>query len=53
MVRTPSTSREPRRRRNRLRCTSVSAEEPATSKDSCTRESVVFTPWPPGPDERE
>ena len=23
------------------------------SKDSSTRESVVLTPWPPGPDERE
>src|SRR4029453_16825561 len=26
--------------------------EPATPKRSSTRESVVFTPWPPGPDER-
>ena len=31
----------------------VEHTDAATSKESWTRESVVFTPWPPGPDARE
>lgn len=37
----------------RLRWVSFSAVVVAKSKLSCTRESVVLTPWPPGPEERE
>ena len=52
-VRTPSTSRPARRSSARARRDGPKAEELATSKSNSTRESVVFTPCPPGPDERE
>ena len=52
-VSTPLTRRGPSRSSAlRLRC-SGSAVVWARSKTSSTRESVVFTPCPPGPDERE
>ena len=52
-VTTPSTSRPSSRASIRARVVSGSDGERATSKESSTRESAVFTPWPPGPDERE
>ena len=52
-VSTPSISREPSRSRARDRCTSLSAGLPCTSYDSSTLLSVVLTPWPPGPEDRE
>ena len=51
-VTTPSTTRWARRSRARARCTSVSTAEFATSQLSSTRLSLVFTPCPPGPEER-
>ena len=41
------------RPRTRSRCTSLSAVVVPRSRLSCTRESVVLTPWPPGPEARE
>lgn len=52
-VRTPSTSRPARRSSARARRDGPKAEELAMSKSNSTRESVVFTACPPGPDERE
>ena len=50
---TPSTSRSASRARARcLRC-SGNAAVALRSNTSSTRESVVFTPWPPGPEARE
>lgn len=52
-VTTPST-RRPRRLPNaRSRCVSESADDASRSQLSSTRESVVLTPWPPGPDALE
>ena len=53
MTRHPAVSRGPSRCNARLRSNSGTLGDVARSKMSCTRESVVFTPWPPGPDERE
>jgi Protein of unknown function (DUF2510) len=52
-VTTPSTRRLPSRSSARARTTGPSDGERATSKDSSTLLSVVFTDWPPGPEERE
>ncbi len=41
------------RPRARSRWTSFSAVVVPKSRPSCTRESVVLTPWPPGPEARE
>ena len=49
---TPSTSRPPSPSIARARWVAESAREPATSNDSSTRESAVFTDCPPGPDDR-
>ena len=40
----------PRTPTARARCSGVSAVLAARSQLSCTRESAVFTPWPPGPE---
>ena len=53
IVMTPPTSRPARRSSARARRVGPNAEELATSKSNSTRESVVFTPCPPGPDDRE
>jgi hypothetical protein len=53
IVMTPSTSRPARRSSARARRVGPNAEELAMSKSNSTRESVVSTPCPPGPDERE
>src|SRR6266511_6229288 len=45
-------SREARRRRARALASGGNDGEPARSKRSSTRESVVLTPWPPGPEAR-
>ena len=50
-VSTPSTSRPASWSSTRRRTWSGRAE-PAASHTSSTRESVVFTPWPPGPEDR-
>ena len=42
-----------RRLRTRSRWTSLNAVVVPKSSLSCTRESVVSTPWPPGPEARE
>ena len=49
-VRTLPFNRDANLRSRRSRCTSSRAAEPARSKDNWTLESVVLTPWPPGPD---
>ena len=41
-----------RRENSRSRCSGVRAVLAPMSKLSWTRESVVLTPWPPGPDAR-
>jgi hypothetical protein len=51
-VSTPPTNLPESRSSARDRCTGPSAVVPATSRLSSTRESAVFTDWPPGPDER-
>src|SRR5829696_8377610 len=48
----PESSRGPRRRTASSLASSVSDGDPARSKRSSTRESVVFTPCPPGPEAR-
>jgi len=53
IVSIPSTIRPLARSRSCSRCTGERTEDPATSHTSSTRESAVFTPCPPGPDERE
>ena len=53
MVIVVPTKRSRRRSSTRARWTSSSASLAAMSKVSCTRESVVLTPWPPGPELRE
>jgi hypothetical protein len=53
IVMTPPTSRPARRSSARARRVGPNAVELATSKSNSTRESVVFTPCPPGPDDRE
>jgi DNA-binding transcriptional ArsR family regulator len=53
IVMTPPTSRPARRSSARARRVGPNAAELATSKSNSTRESVVFTPCPPGPDDRE
>jgi len=53
MTRHPPVSRGPSRCIARSRRRSGMLGDLARSKMSSTRESVVFTPWPPGPDERE
>lgn len=53
MTRHPAVSRGPSRCIARSRSDSGMLGDVARSKMSCTRESVVFTPWPPGPDDRE
>ena len=53
MTRHPAVSRGPSRCNARSRSRSGMLGDVARSKMSCTRESVVFTPCPPGPDERE
>ena len=53
IVRTPSTTRLLRRSRSRSRWSGERTGEPATSHTSSARESAVFTPCPPGPDDRE
>ena len=52
-VSTPSTRRSPRRARARSRSIGESDWVRATSRLSSTRESVVLTPWPPGPEDLE
>lgn len=49
----PSTSRPASALRPRERWVSVKAEEFSRSNSNSTLLSVVFTDWPPGPDERE
>lgn len=49
MVRTVPTRRGASRPRACSRCRSVSDVVVAMSRESWTRESVVLTPWPPGP----
>ena len=51
-VNTPSTRRPERRMRARARCRGPSAVVAPRSRLSSTRESAVFTDWPPGPDDR-
>src|SRR3954454_17243882 len=34
-------------------CSSVRADDSATSKTASTREAVTFACWPPGPDDRD
>jgi len=53
MVSTVPESLSASRSRMRSRWTSLSAVVARTSKLSCTRESAVLTPWPPGPEDRE
>jgi hypothetical protein len=53
IVRTPSTTRPLRRSSSRSRWSGERTAEPATSHTSSARESAVFTPCPPGPDDRE
>lgn len=50
---TPSVSRSARRSRARSFHTGGSASVAARSKRSSTWLSLVFTCWPPGPEERE
>ena len=52
-VTTPSVSRPASRPRARFFSRSGRDGDRAISKDSSTRLSVVFTDWPPGPDDRE
>ena len=44
--------RGPTRAITRRFCSSVRAEEPATSNDASMREAVTLACWPPGPEER-
>jgi len=53
MVSTVPESRPASRSRARSRWTSLRAVVVPRSRLSCTRESAVLTPWPPGPDDRE
>jgi hypothetical protein len=53
IVSTPSTRRLLRRSRSRSRWSEERTPERATSHTSSARESAVFTPCPPGPDDRE
>ena len=53
MLSTPSVNRPASRSNALARCVSLSEGELAMSKSNSARESVVFTPWPPGPDDRE
>jgi hypothetical protein len=53
MVSTPSTRRPFRRSRSRSRWSGERTAEPAASQTSSARESAVFTPCPPGPEDRE
>jgi len=50
---TPSTRRPLSRSSSRSRWTGERTAEPAASHTSSARESAVFTPCPPGPEERE
>jgi hypothetical protein len=50
---TPSTSLPASARSARSRRTGPSALDEATSNDTSARLSVVFTDWPPGPDDLE
>ncbi len=53
IVSTPSTRRPLRRSRSRSRWSGERTAEAAASHTSSTRESAVFTPCPPGPEDRE
>jgi hypothetical protein len=53
IVSTPSTRRPLKRSRSRSRWSGERTAEPAASHRSSARESAVFTPCPPGPEERE
>lgn len=53
IVSTVPVRRSARKASARRRCTSLSAIVVPMSKLSWTRESVVLTDWPPGPEERE
>ena len=53
IVSTPPTRRPLSRSRTRSRCSGERTADPAASHASSTRESAVFTPCPPGPDDRE
>lgn len=53
MTTVPSTSRSPRRAIARSMSAGGSALVPVKSNTSSTRESVVLTPCPPGPEDRE
>jgi len=49
----PATSFRPKRLSSNCRCSSVRVAEPVTFHINSARLSVVFTCWPPGPEERE